>query len=627
MKGHHVPDIKIFIACHRDDIFVPENPLFVPVQVGTALSDRRFEGMRHDDEGENISEKNQSYCELTAQYWAWKNVDADYYGFFHYRRYFSFSQEKFDTNCFSEARFEFNDSETLKKISLDEGTMRKTIEECDLVIPEPGVFANMATLKEQYEIADQHHIEDLDCVLDILRVRHPEMMDAANRYLDGKKGYFCNMFVMKKDLFDFYSEWLFDILEEHEKRRDISMYDAASYRVSGYLAERLFGIFVTWLKEVGGVRIKELQRAFFENVIKPKPIMPLDEHGFTGEPVALVLSANDFYVPYLGTLLKSIKDNSNDSRLYDIIVLHRDITEQHQRTLSRMMKAYNFSLRFYDTTRMIKDYESKLFLRGHFRIETYFRIFMQDILPDYHKALYLDADMVANHDIAELYDTDVTGYLLAAVQDPDTAGLYNGFEPQKKNYMDNVMKMSDPYSYFQAGTILFNLDEFRKTYTIEEIFDYATSYDWELLDQDVLNHFAEGRVKYLDMRWNVMMDWRGIRIKKIIGRAPKFLYDQYMEARKDPFIVHYAGPDKPWVEFDSDFADFFWEYAERTPFLPIILERAFNEKAHRHVNPKTAFYDFAQPIYSKYFPPHTKRREYLSAQMWKIRNGLRGKGN
>lgn len=63
-----------------------------------ALADHRFKGMQHDDEGENISYKNPYYCELTAQYWAWKNLDADYYGLFHYRRYFSFSDEHFRTN-------------------------------------------------------------------------------------------------------------------------------------------------------------------------------------------------------------------------------------------------------------------------------------------------------------------------------------------------------------------------------------------------------------------------------------------------------------------------------------------------------------------------------------------------
>ena len=79
-------DIKLFVCCHRQEE-VPKYPLLYPIQVGAALSEVRFPKFLYDDTGENISEKNRSYCELTAQYWAWKNVQADYYGFFHYRRY------------------------------------------------------------------------------------------------------------------------------------------------------------------------------------------------------------------------------------------------------------------------------------------------------------------------------------------------------------------------------------------------------------------------------------------------------------------------------------------------------------------------------------------------------------
>ena len=62
------PDIRIFIACHKPT-YVPENSLFYPVQVGAALTNKRFEHMAYrDNEGEHISEKNPDYCELTAQY-------------------------------------------------------------------------------------------------------------------------------------------------------------------------------------------------------------------------------------------------------------------------------------------------------------------------------------------------------------------------------------------------------------------------------------------------------------------------------------------------------------------------------------------------------------------------------
>lgn len=74
------PDIKIFVACHKPS-YVADNVYLYPIQVGAALAKTRLD-MLHDDEGENISGKNKSYCELTAQYWAWKNIEADYYGFF-----------------------------------------------------------------------------------------------------------------------------------------------------------------------------------------------------------------------------------------------------------------------------------------------------------------------------------------------------------------------------------------------------------------------------------------------------------------------------------------------------------------------------------------------------------------
>ena len=69
--------IKVLVCCHKAT-YVPNDDVYLPIQVGKANSkiDLGFQG---DDEGKNISEKNFSYCELTAVYWAWKNLkDIDY---------------------------------------------------------------------------------------------------------------------------------------------------------------------------------------------------------------------------------------------------------------------------------------------------------------------------------------------------------------------------------------------------------------------------------------------------------------------------------------------------------------------------------------------------------------------
>ena len=602
------PKIKIYVSCHRD-CHIPDNPLLYPVQVGAALSKTRLANMLHDDVGDNISVKNKSYCELTAQYWAWKNEDADYYGFFHYRRYFSFSPQTFPTNPFGEVIEEYNDDETLKKYSFDEPTMSAMIEKYDLIIPTVGGFEDKSlTMYKQYKIAEVHRIEDLDFVVNIIRRDYPEMYPYAIKYLKQTSGYFCNMFIMKKELFYKYSEWLFAILKEHEEKVDISDYSEQQYRVHGYLAERLCAIYLYWLERTSKLKILKLQRILFNNVEKDEEICP----AFSANNVPVVFSANDFYVPFLSTVLQSLKDNSSLENNYDIIILNTDISNKNQRILSEQICSDNISLRFINVKRRMVKY-SKLPLHGHFRVETYFRILMPEMMPHYEKMLYLDSDMVICADVAQLYSTDINGYLLAACRDADTAGLYNGYEPNKKNYMDNILKLKDPYKYFQAGTILFNLDEFRKTCTVEEMMDFAMSYQWELLDQDVLNYLAQGKVKYVDMAWNVMMDWRDIRIKEIIGRAPHYLYEEYMAARKRPKIIHYAGPDKPWDIPYSDFAEVFWQYAKKTPYYEIILMRMFAavarvEQARREkAKGKSRLYRIA----NKLLPRGTKRRKFV----------------
>ena len=79
-------DIKILVAAHKK-YHIPQNPMYIPIHVGHVLAKQEFR-WQGDDTGNNISSKKTNYCELTALYWAWKNLDADAIGLVHYRRYF-----------------------------------------------------------------------------------------------------------------------------------------------------------------------------------------------------------------------------------------------------------------------------------------------------------------------------------------------------------------------------------------------------------------------------------------------------------------------------------------------------------------------------------------------------------
>ena len=90
--------IKILVAQHKD-LKVFSNDVYTPIHVGKVLSENKSFCLLGDNTGDNISHLNPYFCELTAQYWAWKNMhDVEYIGLCHYRRYFKteFTKENID---------------------------------------------------------------------------------------------------------------------------------------------------------------------------------------------------------------------------------------------------------------------------------------------------------------------------------------------------------------------------------------------------------------------------------------------------------------------------------------------------------------------------------------------------
>lgn len=253
--------ICILVAAHQP-AEIPRNQLLIPIQVGTALAGQRLEGMCHDDEGENISKKNRTYCELTAQYYAWKNVKADYYGFFHYRRYMNFAKVypvRLDGKYPAGRQAPYTEAghmeQILEECALDEDSIRAVVEKYDVVT----VLSEHMDVTVYKQFCQFHNRVDLDQMLAIVKKRRPEFASFCDTYMNGKYIYFCNMYIMKREYFMSYMEWLFPLLEEFEANKDFSRYSGKQMRITGYLAERLFGIYYTWLKQQGQANCCELQ--------------------------------------------------------------------------------------------------------------------------------------------------------------------------------------------------------------------------------------------------------------------------------------------------------------------------------------------------------------------------------
>lgn len=565
-------NIKIYVSCHKES-YVPKNNLFYPIQVGTELAAKEFKGMLHDNTGDNISYKNKYYCELTAQYWAWKNDEADYYGFFHYRRYLSFNPINLVEDGWGSIVYDTISNHALEELGIDEKCMKNLINQYDIITTKPrnlnvGSKNKKISIYEQYaKETKSHKKEDLDLVIKIIQEKYPEFNETVSKYLNSSRAYECNMFIMKKEIFNEYCQWLFDILEEHERRANFENYSVEQFRVSGFLAERLFGIYYSYIKQNRQIKCCELQKSMFKNT----DYVDMLEPAFNSNNIPIVLSSNDKFTPYLSTFIESLMQKSSNGYNYDLIVLHKDISDKNIQILQEQVgKMNNFSIRFFDIEYMLKNI--KLFVDKHLSVETYFRLLIQDILPHHSKVLYLDCDMVMMDDAAKLYNEDIEGYLLGAVKDIDYLGVENS-DNERKIYSKTILKLANPFEYFQAGVLLLNLDEFRKKFTVQELLDVAKSYNWKHHDQDILNYLCQGNVKFLNQDWNLIIDWQenGKNRIDILKLAPKDIFIEYMQARKKPKIIHYAGYIKPWSQPECDYSREFWKYAKESPYYEVIL--------------------------------------------------------
>ncbi len=231
-------DIKIIVATHKP-YWMPDDSMYLPLHVGA--EGKESLGYIPDNTGDNISCKNANYCELTGLYWAWKNLDADYIGVSHYRRYFTEKKTKNKRECI------------IKREALE-----KELATTDIILPIQRNYY-IETNYKQYIHA--HHEIDLEKTREILSRIYPEYIPAYDRSMQRTKGHRFNMFIMKKPLYDDYCEWLFTILFQLEKELDISDYNVNDARVFGFVSERLLD---PWI-ETRKLKYKELPVVFMEN--------------------------------------------------------------------------------------------------------------------------------------------------------------------------------------------------------------------------------------------------------------------------------------------------------------------------------------------------------------------------
>ena len=578
------PKIKILISYHDKHPLI-KSDILTPIQTGCALAKERFEGMLQDDDGDNISAKNPKYSEIAAQYWAWKNYDKlgnpDYIGFMHYRRHFIFNQEAplpKDTWLPQSPFYLVQEASEVREYIGTDNQIIQQVQGTDCITVKPYDLTHLghASIRGNYPTIFGAQAKDFDLLIETLKEVHPDYSDEIARLENRSLKYCCNMFVMPKDIFFRYNEFLFPVLEKLEEKIDVTYYCENYTRVLGYLAEIVFNVFYFRLQKENR-RLVELNATFLVNANEEK-IFP----AFKNNATAFAVSCSNEYVPYLSVYLASLLEHATAEHNYDIVVFQHTITPENQEKLKRFCNRDNVSLRFVNPLPLLKKYS--LWFPPQYAVECYFRLTAPELLPHHKKIIFTDVDLVFERDPWELAQFDLKGKPFGAVQDLIFGAFLNTpHDPNNwKEYAQKELNLKNPYNYINTGVLLLDAEKFRREKYSKKLLEAVSGKKYRILEQDLLNAFFDGQFAYLPDEWN--FPTLNVVYKNSPHVMPASFKHRYLQAKKRPAVVHFAGGLKPWAFPEEDLADIWWRYARKTPYYEEILVRLNKKTIYEILN-------------------------------------------
>lgn len=561
------PKIKILVSYH-DEHQILKSDILVPIQTGRALTQKRFVGMIGDDTGDNISVKNPYYAEISAQYWAWKNYEKlgnpDYIGFMHYRRHFILDETKYkkqyrskEENAYNWIIFESMHNSYLQDIEMTDDDILREVSQYDCICAQDTDFSKIGianTVEDYMKRVPGSTKNDLDIFFNLIEKEYPMYTAYVAELKQSPHKILCNMFIMRKDLFEQYNLFLFDVLSKLEKRINPERYIKNGFRLFGYMGEFCLSLFINRLKENREIKLHQVPLSYIRNT-SCQEITPL----FDSSSVAVAMSASNEYVPALAVSLLSLAEHADAKCNYDLIVFERAITTENKSILKQLIERANISLRFINPTPILQNYT--LPVSGHFALECFFRIASPLVLSQYKRLVFTDCDLIFKSDVQSLYQMPLNGKLLAAARESFWPALLRMKECGFMDYAVNTLHLKDPYQYYNTGVLVLDLERFRETDACQKLLKMADGKSLRLLEQDILNMYFDGEFCPLPAEWNCVDESSFSVFESYFTPEEK---QNMTNIRAHAKILHYAGSVKPWQDL-AETAEW-WTYVKRTPF-------------------------------------------------------------
>lgn len=346
--------------------------------------------------------------------------------------------------------------------------------------------------------------------------------------------------------------------------------------------------------------------------------------------ISIVYSANNNYIPYAYCSLMSLLAHRQTAAICHVYVLHTDVTAENQGFL-RKLQTKALQVTFVDCRPMKSRLEQlSLNLTYHFTIETYYRFFLAELLPQLDKVLYLDADTLICHDIADLWNIAVEDYYLAATRDLEIIRVSAEGKSADVSYFKDILQLQDIHQYFQAGVMSVNLKKWRQDNLQQKLLDRLACIKNPLyVDQDILNSVCQGHIKFIPQNWDYT--WHlPFMDQAYRSTLPEPYAEQYQAAQQNPYIIHFTGekmkPENLPAEPESRL---FWRYAAQSPYFEQLRERMQREQIKQFqfvqknrwklwrywLLTKIAFGNFRQRYVTKYNNLRKKIERFLNQEV------------
>lgn len=214
--------------------------------------------------------------------------------------------------------------------------------------------------------------------------------------------------------------------------------------------------------------------------------------------INLAMSFNKIYVKYAYVMLTSVFENQNEGTVINLTVLHSDLGFEEQKLIKDLVSSNGGYVNFIFINNEVFPMDMPITI--DWSLEIYYRLMLPELLPeDMDRVLYIDADVIINKPLDELYCEDFEGNVVCACENFGERS-FDGqkFGEYRRRIFEGHFEKGLPY--VASGMLVMNLPLLREICNLETYFETAKKFDFklEMPDMDLLNYVHAGKIKVLD---------------------------------------------------------------------------------------------------------------------------------